>query len=141
MATCTGAHKYVSVSIDLTENTVASAAVPIANILVVDAVEGWTIELSFSNKRTHVTGGSRILDGRFKLCLWPQILCWSQKLGFGNLLAIDAGVKLTLLGRFVFRQERSPGIYPGLDLAGGQACSVNDRAVSQVGAIDSVWMY
>jgi hypothetical protein len=30
---------------------------------------------------------------------------------------------------------------PGLDLIRGQACCVNDRAVGQVGPIDSVWVY
>lgn len=78
---------------DLTNNAVAKAAVDVANVLVVDAVKGWTIELSFFHKRAHVTSGSRVLGERFKLCRRLELLCWGQKLSFGDVLAIDAGVK------------------------------------------------
>lgn len=36
---------------------------------------------------------------------------------------------------------RSPSIDESLDLFRGQACRVDDRAVSEVGTIDSVWVY
>jgi hypothetical protein len=56
-------------------------------------------------------------------------------------LAINAGVQLALLGRVFFREMRSPSIDEGLNLFRGQACRIDDRTVSQVGTIDSVWVY
>jgi hypothetical protein len=88
---------------DNTDNTVAAAAVDSTDPDALRAVKGRTIDLSFLNKRTHITSRDRIFGERFQLCLRQQLLWRSQKLGFGNVLAIDAGVQLALLGRVAFR--------------------------------------
>jgi hypothetical protein len=137
-----GSHSYVSTSKDHTDHAVASTAVEPANGIVAGAVKARTAELSFLNKRAHITSRSRTLGGEsFKMFLGLQRLCWGEKLRFGNVLAIDAGVEFALFGRVAFRQVRSSSIDPGLDLVRGQACCVDDRAVGQVGAVDSVWVY
>jgi len=125
---------------DYTDNAVAGAAIDCASCTVCHAVKGRTVDLPFLNKRTHIASRDRIFGERFQLCLRLQLLWRSQKLGFGDTLAIDAGVQLAFFGRVVFREMRSPSIDPGLDLFRSQACCVDDRAISQVGTIDAVWV-
>jgi hypothetical protein len=137
-----GAQSYVPTSKDHTDHAVASTAVEPANGIIAGAVKARAAELSFLNKRAHITSRSRTPGGEgFKLFLRLQRLCWGQKLRFGNVLAIDAGVEFALFGRVAFRQVRSSNVDPGLDLVRGQACCIDDRAVGQVGAVDSVWVY
>lgn len=83
----------------------------------------------FLNERSHVTRRLQTLSECFQLCFGLHILRWRQELVVGDILAIDSGEKVALLGCVGFRQVRCPSIDPDLDLVRGQAYRINDCTV------------